>query len=207
VRKIDTLTIETPAGPAQVQVDEPGGRKRAVLVIGHGAGGGVDAPDILAVRTATLAVGVRVVRVTQPYRVAGRRTPAPAGQLDTAWLAVLEELRPGWGRLPVIVGGRSSGARVACRTAAAAGAVGVVALAFPVHPPGRPDKSRLPEIDAVEVPVFAVAGEKDPFGLPPQTPDREVLVLPGAVHDLRKGVATIGPAVAAWLARHGWARD
>lgn len=205
MRQIDNLTIETRTGPAQVRIDEPRGRVRAVLVIGHGAGGGVDAPDILAVRTATIAVGVRVVRVIQPYRVAGRRTPAPAGQLDTAWLAVLEKLRPEWGRLPVIVGGRSSGARVACRTAADAEAVGVVALAFPVHPPGRPDKSRLPEIDAVEVPTFVVSGERDPFGVTPQAPGREVLVLPGAVHDLRRGVATIGPAVAGWLARQGWA--
>jgi predicted alpha/beta-hydrolase family hydrolase len=197
--------VETPVGSAQVQIDEPRGRARAVLVIGHGAGGGVDAPDILAVRTATLAVGVRVVRVTQPYRVAGRRTPAPAGQLDTAWLAVLETLRPEWGGLPVIVGGRSSGARVACRTAAVAGAVGVVALAFPVHPPGRPEKTRLPEIDAVEVPVFVVSGERDPFGVTPDAPGREVLVLPGAVHDLRKGVDTIGAGVAGWLARQGWA--
>lgn len=194
--------VETPAGVAQVQVEKPRGRARAVLVIGHGAGGGVDAPDILAVRTAALAAGVRVVRVTQPYRVAGRRTPAPAGQLDTAWLAVLENLAP---RLPLIVGGRSSGARVACRTAAAAGAVGVVALAFPVHPPGRPEKSRLPEIDAVEVPVFVVSGERDPFGVTPEAPGREVLVLPGAVHDLRKGVNTIGAGLLAWLGRHGWA--
>lgn len=105
----------------------------------------------------------------------------------------------------MIVGGRSSGARVACRTAAAAGAAGVVALAFPVHPPGRTEKTRLPEIDAVEVPVFVVSGERDPFGVTPVAPGRDVLVLPGAVHDLRKGVATIGPAVVGWLARHGWA--
>jgi predicted alpha/beta-hydrolase family hydrolase len=197
--------VETPVGPARVQSTEPRGRVRSVLVIGHGAGGDVDAPDILAVRTATLAVGVRTVCVTQPYRVAGRRTPAPAGQLDTAWLAVLEELRPEWGGLPVIVGGRSSGARVACRTAAAAHAAGVVALAFPVHPPGRPEKSRLPEIDAVEVPVFVVSGERDPFGVTPEAPGREVLVLPGAVHDLRKGVGAIGAGVVAWLGRQGWA--
>ncbi|GAA1026597.1 alpha/beta hydrolase [Virgisporangium ochraceum] len=197
--------VHTPTGPAQVQIDEPEGNIRAVLAIGHGAGGGVDAPDILAVRTAALAAGVRVVRITQPYRVAGRRTPAPAGQLDTAWLAVLENLAAETGTVPLIVGGRSSGARVACRTAAAAGAVGVVALAFPVHPPGRPEKSRLPEIDAVEVPVFVVSGERDPFGVTPEAPGREVLVLPGAVHDLRKGVNTIGAALVGWLARHGWA--
>jgi predicted alpha/beta-hydrolase family hydrolase len=197
--------ITTPTGPAQVQVDEPQDLVRAVLVLGHGAGGGVDAPDILAARAAALAAGVRVVRVTQPYRVAGRRTPAPAGQLDAAWLAVLEALAPEWAGLPVITGGRSSGARVACRTAAAAGAAGVVALAFPVHPPGRPEKTRLPELAAVTVPVFVVSGERDPFGVAPRARGRRVLVLPEAVHDLRKGVARIGPALVTWLKRNGWA--
>lgn len=176
-----------------------------MLVLGHGAGGGVDATDILAVRTAALGAGVRVARVTQPYRVAGRRAPAPAGQLDMAWLAVLEALRPEWHGLPVITGGRSSGARVACRTAADAGAAGVVALAFPVHPPGRPEKTRLPELAAVSVPVFVVSGGKDPFGVTPRARGRRVLVLPDAVHDLRKGVDTVGSALVTWLVRHGWA--
>jgi uncharacterized protein len=209
VREIETLTIETQAGPAHVQVDEPRlpehGEVRSVLVLGHGAGGGVDAPDIVAVRAAVLAAGVRVVRVTQPYRVAGRRAPAPAGQLDTAWLAVLDELRPQWPGLPVITGGRSSGARVACRTAGAAGAAGVVALAFPVHPPGRPETTRLSELAAVTVPVFVVSGERDPFGVAPKGRGRRVFVVPGAVHDLRKGVDTIGPALVTWLVRNGWA--
>jgi uncharacterized protein len=195
--------IQTTAGPAQVQVDEPKGVPASVLVIGHGAGGGVDAPDILAVRKAVLAVGVRVVRVTQPYRVAGRRTPAAAGQLDAAWLAVLENLAPVGA--PLIVGGRSSGARVACRTAAGAGAAGVLALAFPVHPPGRPEKTRMPELDAVEVPALVVSGERDPFGVPPEAPGREVVVVPGAVHDLRRDLRLVASSAVDWLTRHGWA--
>jgi hypothetical protein len=194
--------IETPVGPALMQVDEAVGPARAVLALGHGAGGGVDARDILAVRTAVVSAGVTVVRVTQPYRVAGRRAPAPAGQLDTAWLAVMDEIR---GDLPLVVGGRSSGARVACRTASAAGAAGVLALAFPVHLPGRPDKSRLPELDAVAVPVLAVSGGRDPFGIPPPAPGRDVVVVPDATHDLRRDLRAVVDAVMAWLAGLGWA--
>ena len=199
------LEIETPTGPARVQVDEATGPARAMLVLGHGAGGGVDARDILAVRTAVVAAGVTVVRVTQPYRVAGRRAPAPANQLDAAWLAVLAALTEARGDLPLIAGGRSSGARVACRTAVAGGAAGVVALAFPVHLPGRPDKSRLPELDAAGVPTLAVSGERDPFGVPPEGPGRDVVVVPGATHDLRKDLRTVATAVVTWLARYGWA--
>jgi len=199
------LEIETPTGPARVQVDEATGSARAMLVLGHGAGGGVDARDILAVRTAVVAAGVTVVRVTQPYRVAGRRAPAPANQLDAAWLAVLAALTEARGDLPLIAGGRSSGARVACRTAVAGGAAGVVALAFPVHLPGRPDKSRLPELDAAGVPTLAVSGERDPFGVPPEGPGRDVVVVPGATHDLRKDLRTVAAAVVTWLARYGWA--
>jgi len=199
------LEIETPTGPARVQVDEAAGPARAMLVLGHGAGGGVDARDILAVRTAVVAAGVTVVRVTQPYRVAGRRAPAPANQLDAAWLAVLAALTEARGDLPLIAGGRSSGARFACRTAVAGGAAGVVALAFPVHLPGRPDKSRLPELDAAGVPTLAVSGERDPFGVPPEGPGRDVVVVPGATHDLRKDLRTVAAAVVTWLARYGWA--
>ena len=199
------LEIETPTGPARVQVDEAAGPARAMLVLGHGAGGGVDARDILAVRTAAVCAGVTVVRVTQPYRVAGRRAPAPANHLDAAWLAVLAALTDARGDLPLIAGGRSSGARVACRTAVAGGAAGVVALAFPVHLPGRPEKSRLPELDAAGVPTLVVSGERDPFGVPPEAPGRDVVVVPGAVHDLRKDLRAVAAAVLAWLARHGWA--
>ena len=173
-----------------------------MLVLGHGAGGGVDAPDLLAVHDAVTAAGVRVVLVTQPYRTAGRKAPAPANQLDEAWTAVIEHLRePG---LPMIFGGRSSGARVACRTAGALGAAGVLALAFPLHPPGRPDKSRADELPT-DVPTLVLNGDRDPFGVPEPTRNVEVLVRPGATHDLRKGVRETADLALTWLKSRGWA--
>ena len=192
------IEIETPHGPARAHlhaVENP----RAALVLGHGAGGGVGAPDLVAATGAALGQDVAVALVEQPYRVAGRRSPAPAHQLDTAWAAVVEALRAGeLAGLPLVVGGRSSGARVACRTSAAVGAAGVLCLAFPVHPPGRPDKSRLDELDAVTVPTLVVQGERDPFGMPPPGPSRTVVTLPGD-HSLRSGAAAIGAAVGEWL--------
>jgi predicted alpha/beta-hydrolase family hydrolase len=171
-------------------------------VLGHGAGGGVESPDLVAAKDAALAAGIGVVLVEQPYRVAGRRSPAPANQLDTAWLSVLAQLRDGeLDGLAVMCGGRSAGARVACRTAAEVGAVAVLCLAFPVHPPGRgddPTKSRLPELDAVTVPTLVVQGERDPFGIPPEGPNRAVVLVPGT-HSLRS-TAAIGAAVSDWLA-------
>ena len=172
--------------------------RRGLLLLGHGAGGGVAAPDLVGVTTAASAAGFEVVRVEQPYRVAGRRAPAPAGQLDEAWLAVVDAVRPDDG-IPLIVGGRSSGARVACRTAAAARAAAVVCLAFPVHPPGRPERSRLPELDAVTVPVLVVQGERDPFGMPPPAPGRTVHRIPAANHALRTDLPALGHAVVEWL--------
>jgi uncharacterized protein len=154
--------IETPRGPAGVDL-YGADRPLSLLVLGHGAGGGVDARDLVAVRKAAVAAGVTVAMVTQPYRVAGRRAPAPANQLDEALTAVVSTLR---GDLPLILGGRSSGARVACRTAAGLGAAGVVCLAFPLHPPGRPERSRAGELTAVPVPLVVVQGETDAFGRP-----------------------------------------
>jgi predicted alpha/beta-hydrolase family hydrolase len=173
----------------------------AVLVLGHGAGGGVESPDLVAAKDAALGAGVSVVLVEQPYRVAGRRSPAPARQLDTAWTSVLAQLRDDvLAGLPVMCGGRSSGARVACRTAPEVGAAAVLCLAFPVHPPGRgddPTKSRLSELDAVTVPTLVVQGERDPFGIPPEGPNRTVVLVPGT-HSLRS-TAAIGAAVSEWL--------
>jgi predicted alpha/beta-hydrolase family hydrolase len=170
--------------------------------LGHGAGGGVESPDLVAAKEAALELGLGVVLVEQPYRVAGRRSPAPAHQLDTAWISVVGQLRMGeLEGLPVICGGRSSGARVACRTAAEVGASAVLCLAFPVHPPGRgddPTKSRLPELDAVTVPTLVVQGERDPFGIPPDGPNRTVVLVPGT-HSLRSKTP-IGAAVSDWLA-------
>lgn len=161
----------------------------------------MDAPDLLAVRRAALDASVAVARVTQPYRVAGRRAPAPAAQLDTAWTAAVRSL--GWTG-PLVVGGRSSGARVACRTAAALGAVAIVCLAFPLHPPGRPDKSRAPELDT-GVDTLIVNGDRDPFGVPVAAQGIEVVVRPGQGHDLKRDTAGTAAAVLAWLARHGLA--
>ncbi|WP_241248947.1 alpha/beta family hydrolase [Rhodococcus sp. X156] len=191
--------LETPHGPARAHLHHPAGPPRAALVLGHGAGGGVSAADLRAVTATAVELDVLVVLVEQPYRVAGRRAPAPAKQLDTAWLSVLTQLREGPLRdLPLVVGGRSSGARVACRTAGDAGALGVLCLAFPLHPPGKPDKTRLPELDAVTVPVLVVQGLRDPFGLPEPAGNREVVTVAGN-HSLSSDMAAVTAAASTWL--------
>ena len=194
------IRIDTPHGLAQAHVhlaDAP----RAALVLGHGAGGGVGARDLVVVTEVAVAEAVSVALVEQPYLVAGRRAPAPPGQLDTAWTAVVEHLRGAeLEGLPLVVGGRSLGARVACRTAAATQAIAVLCLAFPVHPPGRPEKSRLEELDAVTLPTLVVQGESDPFGMPPPAANREVARVPGD-HGLKKDLDAVASAVEAWLRR------
>ena len=192
--------IDTPHGPARAELHcaEEG---RAVLLLGHGAGGGTSAPDLVAATRAATESGVHVVLVEQPYRVAGRKAPAPAKQLDTAWQVVADDLSERWfPELPLIFGGRSSGARVACRTAEAGQAAAVLCLAFPVHPPGKPEKSRLGELDAVEVPVLVVQGEKDAFGQPPPGQDREVVLIAGD-HSLKADVDAVHRATQEWLGR------
>ncbi|MEU7958754.1 alpha/beta hydrolase family protein [Micromonospora humida] len=196
--------LDTPRGPARVDTDRPAGPPTSLLVLGHGAGGAVDAPDLLAVRDAARDAGVLVARVTQPYRVAGRRAPAPAGHLDEAWTAVLAVLCRRHPDLPLLVGGRSSGARVACRTAGPVGAVGVVALAFPLHPPGRPERSRADEL-ATGLPTLVVNGDRDPFGLPVAAGAVQVVVRRGERHDLRRDPAGVATAVLTWLRTHRWA--
>jgi len=198
------LELDTPHGTARVLL-RPVGSPRAALVLGHGAGGGVEARDLVAAAEAANAQQLTVALVEQPYRVAGRKSPAPAAQLDTAWTAVLEQLRAGELRgLPVICGGRSSGARVACRTAREVGAAAVLCLAFPLHPPGKagdPSKSRLGELEAVDVPVLVVQGESDPFGMPPEGHERMVIRVPGN-HALRS-TGEVKTAVSDWLATLG----
>ena len=192
------LELDTPHGLARVHVDAVD-RPLAALVLGHGAGGGIQAPDLVGAAQAAGSAGVSVALVEQPYRVAGRRSPAPANQLDAAWIAVVSQLRAGpLGGLPLLTGGRSAGARVACRTAAETESVGVVCLAFPLHPPGRPEKSRLAELDAVEVPTLVVQGDRDPFGMPPDGPNRTVTSIPGT-HSL-KSTTAVTAAVSDWLA-------
>jgi uncharacterized protein len=191
------LELETPHGLARAHllpVESP----VAGLVLGHGAGGGIASPDLAGAAEAARSAGISVALVEQPYRVAGRRSPAPARQLDAAWTSVVLELRQGPLRgLPILTGGRSSGARVACRTAAETGSVALVCTAFPLHPPGRPERSRLAELDAVDVPALIVQGEHDPFGTPPAGPNRTVVRIPGT-HSLRSSAA-VAAVVRNWL--------
>jgi predicted alpha/beta-hydrolase family hydrolase len=197
-----TIELETPHGPANAHL-RLAEAARAALVLGHGAGGGITARDLVTAADVAAAEGWSVALVEQPYRVAGRRSPAPAHQLDAAWTAVVDQLLAGELRgLPLVVGGRSSGARVACRTAAATGAVGVLCLAFPLEPPRRsgaaPAPSRLPELDAVPVPTLVVQGARDPFGMPPAAA-RRIVVQVAADHSLRTDLQAVGDAVGAWL--------
>jgi hypothetical protein len=206
VRTADQI-IDTARGAARVELATPAGTPVALLALGHGAAGDVDAPDLVAVRDAAVAAGLAVASITQPYRVAGRRSPAPAGQLDEAWSAVVSTVyaEAGGPPLPLLLGGRSSGARVACRTARALGAAGVVALAFPLHPPGKPERSRADELTA-EVPTLVINGDRDPFGVPQAKPGVDLVVRPGERHDLRKDTGAVAAAVVGWLRRNGWAR-
>jgi predicted alpha/beta-hydrolase family hydrolase len=195
------LEVDTPHGLAKAHV-HPVERPRAALLLGHGAAGGAESQDLVAATAAARAERVTVALVEQPYRVAGRRSPAPAHQLEAAWTAVVDHLRQGELRgLPLIVGGRSLGARVACRTVEATGAVAVLCLAFPLQPPGRSGAakpSRLQELDDVPVPTLVVQGERDPFGMPPPGPRRTVVQVPGN-HSLKADLEAVSAAVRAWL--------
>jgi uncharacterized protein len=199
---VTALAIDTPVGRARAHVRR-GGESTAVLVLGHGAGGGIDAADLRTVADAAHAEGLAVALVEQPYRVAGRRTPPRAPQLDAAWVAVVEELRAReLAGLPLVAGGRSSGARVACRTAETLGAIAVLCLAFPLVPPRRtakPPQSRLSELEAVRVPVLVVQGESDRFGMPPASTTRTVVTVAGD-HGLKKDHDAVARAVRSWLA-------
>jgi uncharacterized protein len=197
---VTILEVDTPHGQGRShlhEVKDP----RGALVLGHGAGGGVEAPDLVAAREAAISERFTVALVEQPYRVAGRRAPPRAPQLDAAWTAIVESLRAGQlAGLPLIVGGRSMGGRVACRTAEALGAAAVLCLAFPLEPPGRKEsQNRLPELDAVTVPTLVVQGERDPFGMPPPGPNRKVVKVPGN-HSLKADPDAVSEAVRAWLA-------
>jgi predicted alpha/beta-hydrolase family hydrolase len=241
LRGVDIMTSE---GPAQVEIDHPGVRRPAfMLVLTHGAGGGTDAPDLLAARDAALRLGGVVARVTQPYRVKGHRAPGSAARQDAAWVETVTALRaavaaageaeaagdaeagqaagavaeagqargrgsagrqrrgdrPPEPGILLIQGGRSNGARVACRTAGAAGARAVVALAFPLHPPGRPDRSRAAELREAGTDVLVVSGDRDPFGIPDRADATRVVVLAGESHALSRRPAAVADAVGSWL--------
>ena len=186
---MEAIEIETPHGLARAHL-QPVDGAWAWLAIGHGAGGGVQAPDIQAAAKVAGEEGVSVALVEQPYRVAGKKAPPRAPLLDAAWTAVMAEL----GR-PLIVGGRSSGARVACRTANEVGAIGVLSLAFPL----QAKESRQPELDAPDVPVLVIQGVSDRFGMPePAPPLREVVQLKGD-HGLKGDMPGLRDAVRTWL--------
>jgi uncharacterized protein len=195
------VEIDTPHGQARAHL-HPVSNARAALVLGHGAGGGIGAPDLAAATEAASSVGLAVALVEQPYRVAGRRSPAPAQQLDTSWIAVVDHLRAAeLADLPLVVGGRSLGARVACRTAGATDAVAVLCLAFPLEPParaGKPRQSRLAELDGVVVPTLVVQGERDPYGIPSPGPRRRVVTVDGD-HGLKRDLGAVAAAVRDWI--------
>jgi hypothetical protein len=200
---MSVIELDTQHGPARAHL-HPAGAPRAAMALGHGAGGGVGAPDLVAATEVAVSLGVSVALVEQPYRVAGKRSQPAARTVDTAWSEAVEGLRKGpFGELPLISGGRSAGARIACRTAADTGATGVLCLAFPLQPPQRktakgPSPSRIDELDAVGVPVLVVQGRNDRFGMPPPGPRREVVEVAGD-HALRSDLDAVGSAVGAWL--------
>jgi predicted alpha/beta-hydrolase family hydrolase len=203
-----TETVETDAGPARVTWHRARGRARLVLAVGHGAGGGIEARDLRALAAVLPGHGVTVALVEQPWRVAGKKVAPAPKTLDAGWRGVWPALTgPG---LPVVAGGRSAGARVACRTAAELGAHGVLALSFPLHPPGRPGKSRAGELLGTGVPTLVVQGGNDPFGRPEEFPDGsyELVEVPDGDHGLavpkragitqEEAVAVVTDAVVRW---------
>ena len=190
------LAVDTPQGPGRCFVD-PAEDPTALLVLGHGAGGGTNAADLELLARRLPVLGITVVRFEQPWRTAGRRIAGPPATLDEAWTAAVTELRgQSWAVGRLFVGGRSAGARVACRTAQAVEAAGVVCLAFPLHLPGRPEKSRAAELLGAEVPRLVLQGSKDTFGTPAEiqaamgsAPGIRLVELPGADHGFRVAAA------------------
>ena len=197
---VETQTeIETAAGPARVTVRTPAGERTCLLVLTHGAGGTPDSADVLAVAAAGVALGAVAALVTQPYVVRGARAPGSADKQDAAWREIIAALRANYPGLPVIQGGRSNGARVVCRTAHAVDALGVIALAFPLHPPGHPERTRATELPDQPMPTLVLNGERDPFGIPEGGAGIRVMVLPGETHALSKDPAAIGGAAGEWI--------
>jgi uncharacterized protein len=199
-----TIDVDTPHGRSRAHLTDGG--TRGTLVLGHGAGGGIESADLVELTSEAAAAGWRVVRVEQPWRVAGRRIAVAPPKLDEGWAAVLARLRTdGVLTGPLVLGGRSAGARVACRTAADQRADGVLALAFPLHPPGKPEKSRTAELTGVPVPICVVQGETDAMG----RPEAIAAVLTGRAnasvyavqgdHALKKDVDVVAAAALSWL--------
>lgn len=196
------MEIITAEGTALAEMTGPAGAGAPsfLLVLTHGSGGRVATPDVLAVQDAGLRLGAVAALVTQPYRVKGQRAPGNADRQDAAWAEVIGALRRSiGGDLPLIQGGRSNGARVACRTAQAAGARGVIALAFPLHPPGRPERSRAAELAMAGTDVLVINGRNDPFGVPRRGAGRRLVVLDGETHALSRHPEAVGRAAGSWL--------
>jgi len=193
------VKIRTAAGPASAELDATADPV-FLLVLTHGAGGGTDSADLLAARQAGLDQGAAVARVMQPYRLRGARAPGSPARQDAAWLQIIAALRRRYPGVPLVQGGRSNGARVACRTAADAGARAVLALAFPLHPPGRPERSRAAELAGAGAEVLVVNGVADPFGVPQAAEGIRVVLLPGAAHSLAGQGGAIRRVVGSWLA-------
>lgn len=200
------IEVETPVGTARLTVLTPSGRVRGTLALGHGAGGGIEAVDLVAVAGVAVAAGWRVALLEQPWRLLGRRVAAPPARLDLAWTAALGALEPlpGAAGRRLVLSGRSAGARVACRTATTLGAVGVVALAFPLHPPGRPERSRADELAGAGVPLLVVQGRRDAFGTPDDilsaAPAGTEVVAVDGDHGLKADPKAVAGAVLSWLA-------
>jgi len=192
----------TSAGPAHVLLERPE-RPAFLVMLTHGAGGTPDTADILAVRDVARELGAATALVTQPYRVRGARAPGSVPKQDAAWVEVVDRVREetehGGAGLLVVQCGRSNGARVACRTARHVGAIGVIALAFPLRPPGQPGKSREAELRGAGTSVLVINGERDPFGVPESDEATDVVVLPGEAHALSKHPEAVGVAVKNWL--------
>jgi predicted alpha/beta-hydrolase family hydrolase len=193
------VEIETSGGPALVAVEEPAGRRRFLLVLTHGSGGTPDSADVLAVRDAGRELGAVTALVTQPYVVRGARAPGSAAKQDAAWAEIIAALAKRHPGLPLIQGGRSNGARVACRTARAVGAKGVIALAYPLHPPGHPERSRDAELRAAGTRVLVINGDRDPFGIPEEDGSTQVVALPGETHALTKDPTPVRDVVTRWI--------
>jgi len=202
--RADVKEIMTAAGPAHVVLDQPeDSAPTFIAVLTHGAGGAPDTADVLAVRDAALALGAATALVTQPYRVRGARAPGSAVKQDAAWVELIDALRRETARdgvqLPLVQCGRSNGARVACRTAREVAAAGVIALAFPLHPPGQPEKSREAELRGAGTRVLVINGDRDPFGIPEPDETTDIVILPGETHALSKNPSAVGDIVTAWL--------
>lgn len=196
------VEVATQGGVARVEVDGVASRARFLLVLTHGAGGGVGSPDLLAARDAAIGLGGLVARVLQPYRVRGASAPGSAVRQDEAWVEIIAALRKRAPKVPLVQGGRSNGARVACRTAADVDARGVVTLAFPLHPPGATGKSRVEELRQPRdagIPVLVVNGERDPFGIPDSKDVNHLVVVPGETHAMKGHTAVIRDAITEWL--------